>query len=112
MITVFGVLKKLILSFTSISDVLVTRDLQAKLWSTSRRIVCCCFFLLFFFYSNSTEVYNVNLFRCELRWIKTLQTSFPLGFIDDIYHMGNVSKMPDFYVSLLGGCKRNERSNG
>ena len=27
-----------------------------------------------------------------------LQTSFPLGFNDKIYHEGNISKMPDFDV--------------
>ena len=36
----------------------------------------------------------------ELKWIKLLQTPFPLGFNDNIYHEGNISKMPDFDVSL------------
>ena len=32
----------------------------------------------------------------ELKWIKRLQTPFPLGFNDNNYHEGNISKMPDF----------------
>ena len=37
----------------------------------------------------------------ELKWIKLLQTPFPLGFNDNIYHEGNISKMPDFDVFSL-----------
>ena len=43
----------------------------------------------------------------ELKWIKLLQTPFPLGFNDNIYHEGNISKMSDFDVfSLLEIRKR------
>ena len=49
----------------------------------------------------------------ELKWMKLLQTPFPLGFNDNIYHEGNISKMPDFDVfSLLEIRKRKFRSHG
>ena len=35
-----------------------------------------------------------------------MQPPFPLGFNDNIYHEGNVSKMPDFEVLALLECKR------
>ena len=48
-----------------------------------------------------------------IKWIKLLQTPFPLGFNDNIYHEGNISKMPDFDVfSLLEIRKRKSRSHG
>ena len=37
-------------------------------------------------------------FETELKWIKLLQTASPLGLNDNIYHEGNISEMPDFYV--------------
>ena len=64
------------------------------------------------FNSNSTERYK-TIFRheTELKSIKSLQTPFPLGFNDNIYHQGNASKMPDFDVfSLLDIRRRNSRS--
>ena len=36
----------------------------------------------------------------ELKWIKFLQTPFPLGYNDNIYHEGNINKMSDFDVFL------------
>ena len=49
----------------------------------------------------------------DVKWIKLLQTPFPLGFNDNIYHEGNISKMPDFDVfSLLEIRKRKSRSHG
>ena len=49
----------------------------------------------------------------ELKWIILLQTPYPLGFNDNIYHEGNLSKMPDFDVfSLLECRKRKARSHG
>ena len=53
---------------------------------------------------NSTErLKNTLRHELELKWIKPLQTTFPLGFNDNIYHEGNISKMPDFdvFFSLL-----------
>ena len=42
-----------------------------------------------------------------------LQTPFPIGFNDNIYHESNISKMPDFDVfSLLEIRKRKSRSHG
>ena len=37
----------------------------------------------------------------ELKWINFLQSHFPLGFNDNIYHEGNISIMPDFDVFFL-----------
>ena len=53
--------------------------------------------------SNSTErLKNILRHELELKWIKRLQTPFPLEFNDNIYHEGNISKMPDFdALSLL-----------
>ena len=64
--------------------------------------------------SDSTERFK-NILRHELehKWIKRLQTPFPLGFNDNIYHEGNISKMPDCDAfSLLDIKKRNKRSHG
>ena len=35
-----------------------------------------------------------------------LQSPFPLGFNDNIYHEGNISKMPDFDVFSVLECKK------
>ena len=49
----------------------------------------------------------------ELKWIKLLQTPYPLGFNDNIYHKGNLFQMPDFDVfSLLEFRKGTSRSHG
>ena len=49
----------------------------------------------------------------NLKWSKLLQTLFPLGFNDNIYHQGNISNMPDFDIfSLLDIRRRNRRSRG
>ena len=45
----------------------------------------------------------------ELNWIKLLQTPFPLGFNDNIYHEGNISKMPDFEVFSLLEIRTKEK---
>ena len=34
----------------------------------------------------------------ELKWIKLLQTLHPLGFNDNIYHEGTISRVSDFDV--------------
>ena len=45
--------------------------------------------------------------------MKLLQTPFPLGFDNNIYHEGKISKMPDFDVFfLLEIRKRKSRSHG
>ena len=48
--------------------------------------------------NSSVRLKNIKRFETELKWIKLLQTPFPLGFNDNIYHEGNISKMPDFDV--------------
>ena len=45
---------------------------------------------------NFTIRFNtIKRFETELKWIKLLQSASPLGFNDNIYHDGNISKMPD-----------------
>ena len=63
--------------------------------------------------SNSTERFkNILRHELELKWIKRLQTPFPLGFNDNIYHEGNISKMLDFDAFSLSDIKkRNKRSH-
>ena len=51
--------------------------------------------------NSSGRFKNIKRFETELKWIKLLQTPFPLGFNDNIYHEGNISKMPDFDVLTL-----------
>ena len=64
--------------------------------------------------SNSTERFKNSLrHELELKWMKRLQTPFPLGFNDNIYYEGNISKMPDFDAfSLLDIKKRYKRPHG
>ena len=48
-----------------------------------------------------------------LKWIKLVQTPHPLGFNDNIYQEGKISRLPDFDAfSLLDIPKRNKRSHG
>ena len=63
---------------------------------------------------NSSVRFNtIKRFETELKWIKLLQSASPLGFNDNIYQEGNISKMPDFDVfSLLEIRKRKCRSHG
>ena len=44
---------------------------------------------------------NIRRNETELKWIKIMQSHFPLDFNDNIYHEGNISKMPDFDVFSL-----------
>ena len=64
--------------------------------------------------ANSTSRFKIiKRHETELKWIKLLQTPYPPGFNDNIYHEGNLSKMPDFDVfSLLEFRKRTARSHG
>ena len=63
--------------------------------------------------NSSSRFKIVKRHETELKWIKLLQTPFPLGFNDNIYHEGKISKMPDFDVfSLLEIRKRKSRSHG
>ena len=61
----------------------------------------------------SVRFRNIKRFETELKWIKLLQTPFPLGFNDNIYHERNICKMPDFDVLTLSESrKRKSRSHG
>ena len=63
--------------------------------------------------NSSSRFKIIKRHETELKWIKLLQTPFPLGFNDNIYHEGNISKITDFYVfSLLEIRKRKSRSHG
>ena len=63
---------------------------------------------------NSSVRFNtIKRLETELKWIKLLQSASPLGFNDNIFQEGNISKMPDFDVlSLLEIRKRKHRSHG
>ena len=51
---------------------------------------------------DSSEIFkNILRHEIELNWTNLLQTPFLLGFNDNIYHEGNISKMPDFDVFSL-----------
>ena len=52
--------------------------------------------------NSSTRLKNIKRHEFELKWIICLQSSLPLGFNDDIYHEGNVSKMPVFGFFSFG----------
>ena len=55
---------------------------------------------------NSTARFKIiKRQETELKWIKSLQTPFPLGFNDNIYHEGTVSIMPDFDILATGMSK-------
>ena len=63
--------------------------------------------------NSSSRFKIIKRHETELKWIKLLQTPFPLGFNDNIYHEGNIYKMSDFDVfSLLENRKRKSRSHG
>ena len=51
--------------------------------------------------NSSTRIKIIKRHETELKWIKFLQSPFPLVFNDNIYHEGNISKMPDFDVFFL-----------
>ena len=63
---------------------------------------------------NSSVRFNTSKrFETKLKWIKLLQSASPLGFNDNIYREGKISKMPDFDAfSLLEIRKRKRRSHG
>ena len=60
---------------------------------------------------NSTARFKIiKRHKTELKWIKSLQTPFPLGFNDNIYHEGNISKMPEFDIFSLLECRKRKTS--
>ena len=56
--------------------------------------------------NSSTRLKNIKIHETELKWIKFLQSPFPFGFNDNMYHEGNISKMPDFDVFSVLECKK------
>ena len=62
--------------------------------------------------NSSTRLKNIKRNETELKWIKFLQSPFPLASNDNIYHGSNISKMPDFDdFSVLECKKRKSRSH-
>ena len=55
--------------------------------------------------NSSSRLKNIKRHETEPKWIKFLQSHIPLGFNDNIYHEGNISKMPDFGVFLFWNVK-------
>ena len=55
--------------------------------------------------NSSTRLKNIKRHETELKWIKFLQSPFPLGFNDKIFHEDIISKMPDFGVFLFWNVK-------
>ena len=56
---------------------------------------------------------TIKRLETELKCIKLLESASPLGFNDNTYQEGNISKMQDFDVfSLLESRKRKRRSHG
>ena len=53
--------------------------------------------------NSSTRLENIKRHEIKLKWIKFLQSPFPLGFNDNIYHGCNISKMPNFDVFFCFG---------
>ena len=56
---------------------------------------------LFYDENSSVRFNTIKRLEIELEWIKLLQSAFPLGYNDNIYQEGNISKMPDFDVFSL-----------
>ena len=58
---------------------------------------------------NSTPQFKIiKMHETELKWIKLLQTPFPLGFNDNIYQEGKISKISDFNIFSLLECRKRE----
>ena len=45
-------------------------------------------------------------------WIKLIQTPHPLGFNDNIYHEGNISRLPEVDVFSLLDIRKCNISHG
>ena len=66
------------------------------------------------FDSTASKSYKIQArHNAELKWIRNLQTPYPLGLNDNIYREGNISKNPDIDVfSIMAITKRKRRSHG
>ena len=64
--------------------------------------------------NNATSSFKSKArFIAELKWIKNLQTPFPLGLNDNIYQSGSISKEPSIDIfSIYSTRKRKSRSHG
>jgi hypothetical protein len=64
--------------------------------------------------NNATSSFKAKArFIAELKWIKRLQTPFPLGLNDNIYQSGNISKDPSIDIfSIYSTRRRKSRSHG
>ena len=56
--------------------------------------------------NSSSKLKSIKIHETELKCIKVLQSPFPLGFNDNIYHEVNISKMPDFDMFSFFECKK------
>ena len=61
---------------------------------------------IIYYPNSSTGLKNIKKHKTELKLIKFLQSHFPFGFNDNIYHEGNISKMPDFDFFSVLECKK------
>ena len=62
--------------------------------------------------TSSRRFNTIKRLETELKWTKLLQSASHLGFNDNVYQEGDISKMPDFDVfSLLEIRKRKRRSH-
>ena len=57
--------------------------------------------------NSSSRFKIIKRHETELKWIKLLQTPFPLRFNYNIYHEGNMSRKPDFDVYILSWKSEN-----
>ena len=64
--------------------------------------------------NNTTSSFKSKArFIAEFKWIKKLQTPFPLGLNDNIYQSGNISKDPTIDIfSIYSTRNRKSRSHG
>ena len=54
---------------------------------------------------NSTVRFNtIKMFETELKWIKLLQSASPFGINDNIYHEGDISKIPKKDNIIIAIC--------
>ena len=67
-----------------------------------------------FFDNDATKSFKIKARHiAELKWMKKLQTPYPLGLNDNIYQEGNISKDPNIDIfSIFSIRKRKSRSHG
>ena len=60
--------------------------------------------------NSSTRLKIIRDMKLDLNGLNCLQSHFPLGFNDYIYHECNISKMPEFDVNFLFWNVKNVKS--